>query len=261
MRSRGLCSYITGHGRDEQNLAAAKDKGIIDSYSLDPSEAVAGADLVVLAVPVGAIATLAATVAPSLKEGALLVDAGSVKAAVLNKIEPLMPSHADFVGCHPIAGSERTGHAAADAELFNGSTCVITPSDATSPDALEQATGLWEAMGMNVRVMNAPEHDLVMALVSHLPHLAASALINTITDAGPDTAGLSGGGLRDTTRIAASDPALWRQITQMNSDNIINSLRAYERSIGRLCKLIEEGDFNALQAELKRASGMRRLLD
>jgi prephenate dehydrogenase len=261
MKEKSLTGYITGHGRNEDNLKRAKEKGIIDSYALDPAEACEGADLVVFATPVGTFKTLAKAIRGALKEGAVVTDVGSVKGFLAHDLEGLMPPGVNYVACHPIAGSEQSGIDAARADLFAGRLCIITKTPKINEEAFNMIWGLWVAIGSEVKFMGPEEHDHIFGLVSHLPHVAAYALMNAIADVDPGSLKYAGDGFKDITRIAASSPALWRDICAFNSDNLIRALDMLRANIDGIAAYLREGDFEALEETFKRAYELRKQIE
>ena len=221
-----------------------------------------GADLVVLATPVDTYDRHLTAWASCLKPGAIVTDVGSVKGNLVEQSERAMPAGVHFVGAHPIAGKEKTGVAAGSEQLFAGARCILTPTKTTNQQALEQVRVMWQETGSTVLTMDPHLHDKILGAVSHLPHVAAFALINALVDIREtvpalDLAGHSGGGLRDTTRIAASSPEMWRDIFLWNRDNLVAFIEAYERSLGRLKQLIRAGDAAGIEKELERAKQER----
>jgi prephenate dehydrogenase len=255
LRERKLAGEVIGFGRGRPNLETALGRGAIDRFAQDAAEAAAGADLLVLAVPVRAIAAVASDLLPHTSPDALVTDAGSVKAPVVAALEGVVTPPRAFVGSHPVAGTERSGAAAAFATLFENERCILTPTRATPAAATEKVAELWRAVGMRVETMEPGEHDRLLALVSHLPHAVAWALIDAIEAArvgGRDPLAYSGGGLRDTTRIASSDPVMWRDIFVDNRAECVRALDGFAASVERLRKLIADGDGAAIERELER---------
>jgi prephenate dehydrogenase len=262
LRRKGLASTVVGAGRRIENLKTAVSVGAIDRYVVDPSEAVKEADLVILATPVDTYERHLQEWASRLRPGAIVTDVGSVKGELVERSERQMPAGVHFVGAHPIAGKEKTGAAAGSEDLFTGRRCILTPTKQTDPQALEQVQSLWQAAGATVLTMDPHLHDRILGAVSHLPHAAAFALMNALVDIRSevpslDLAGHSGGGLRDTTRIAASSPEMWRDIFLWNKDNVVACIRAYERSLGELRQLIQTEDGAGIEKLLERAKNER----
>ena len=257
-KRRGLAAQVVGADRDPASLRHALGAGMIDVVA-DAADAVQDADLVVLAVPVGALAGLADELAPRLDPRTVVTDVGSVKRSVVERVGWVIPR---FVGGHPMAGGEQSGAAAASPDLFEGATCLVTPTERTDPAALQAVERLWHALGATVVRLDAAVHDEIVAAVSHLPHLAAYALVNTAAGSDPSGRALSfaAGGFRDMTRIAASSPELWRDICLMNRAPLLDALARYTAAVGRLRDLIEKGDGPGLLDEFTRARDVRRSL-
>lgn len=266
LRRKGLADRVIGVGRRVENLKTAVELGAIDRYVVDSKEGVREADLVVLATPVDTYERHLNEWASCLKVGAIVTDVGSVKGRLVEQAERAMPHGVHFVGAHPIAGKEKTGVTAGTDQLFKGARCIMTPTKTTDPQALERVRALWQETGSVVLDMDPHAHDKILGAVSHLPHVAAFALINALIDLRDhevpslDLAGHSGGGLRDTTRIAASSPEMWRDIFLWNRDNIVTCIEAYERSLAQLKQLIKSGDAAGIEKELERAKQEREKL-
>jgi len=260
LRRKGLASEITGIGRGLPNLEAAKRLGVIDSFTRDIADGVKDADLVVVAVPVLKIADTIRQAAPNLKPGCIVTDVGSVKASVIEAVGPVMPAGAHFVPGHPIAGTENSGVEASFPELFIERKCILTPTAKTDPAALKAVKGIWEEAGSTVVEMDASVHDMILAAVSHLPHMIAYTLVNTvgdIEDSGVDALGYSAGGFKDFTRIASSSPEMWSDICAMNKEQILKTIDAFRRRLESLRELIEKEDLSALKTEFDRAKNLR----
>jgi prephenate dehydrogenase len=263
VRQAGLVGEVVGFGRGEANLRLAAERGLIDRWTRDPAAAVRNADAVVLATPVGVSALLADTFRPHARPGTLLTDAGSVKGSLVAALEARWAGIGPVVGGHPIAGSEESGAGAARADLFRGRRCILTPTATTDRAALAQVRALWEGVGARVEEMPAAVHDEILARVSHLPHLLAFALAATVGDA--ETAGrtvldYAGSGFRDTTRIAASPPELWRDIALANAGALRAALAEFRTCLERLEALVAAGDAAGLEAALAAAQAARRRL-
>jgi prephenate dehydrogenase len=249
LREKGAVGQVVGIGRGTANLERAVELGVIDSYTNDPCAGVAGADLVFLATPVCKIADLVRQIAPALAPGAIVTDGGSVKGEIVAACEPLMPAGCHFVGGHPIAGTEKSGVEASFATLYQGRRCILTPTERTDPAALQTVVRLWELAGSEVVLMDVAKHDRVVAAISHLPHMVAYSLVNAVADYDRcDEAILkySAGGFRDFTRIASSDPVMWRDIALMNRESILEMMDFFADHLGRLRQLVAAGDGDGL---------------
>jgi len=260
LRRRRLVGEVVGVGRGRKNLALARRLGIIDLATTDPAEGVRDADLVVLATPVGALAEVTKAISHVLAPGAVVTDVGSVKGSVLRDVAPLIPAHARFVAGHPIAGTEDSGAAAASAGLFEGSRCILTPTPRTDPGALRRVRAMWRAVGARVSEMDAATHDRILAVVSHLPHVVAYALVNAVTVTQADALAYAGGGFRDFTRIAASHPEMWCDIMLANREAILPAIDTTLEELSRLRGFIEREAGGALVEAFGRARVTRRSL-
>src|SRR3989454_5059931 len=233
-KHQGLVKTIVGSGRRVENLKKAVELKVIDRYATDLAEAAAGSDLFVLATPVDTFEVVLRACAPRLARGAIVMDVGSVKGPLVERMEALVPAGIRVVGAHPIAGKEKTRVEAASLDLFRNALCVLTPTLQTDPDALAKVRRLWEACGARVREMDPMLHDRVLGAVSHLPHVLAFAIVNTIATfqerymPGLDLQAFAGGGYKDTTRIAASSPEMWRGICLWDPGNPFHPGGVYE---------------------------------
>lgn len=267
VRRQGLADQVVGIGRRVENLKAAVELGAIDRYVEEAKEGVRGSDLVILATPVDTYERHLKEWAHCLAPGAIVSDVGSVKGHLVEQSESAMPMGVHFVGAHPIAGKEKTGVAAASDRLFAGARCIVTPTKATDPRALERIRQLWQETGSLVLTMDPYLHDQILGAVSHLPHAAAFALMNALADLRDrqlpslDLATHSGGGLRDTTRIAASSPEMWRDIFLWNRDNVVSFLDGYMRALEEFKQLIKAGDAAGIERMLERAKDEREKLN
>jgi prephenate dehydrogenase len=250
----GLVQAVVGVSRSAANRAVCLRRGIVDQATRGIPEAVAEADLVVLATPVCTIVGLLPEVARSVDGSCLVTDVGSVKGPILAAGDAAFPD-GRFVAAHPIAGRELFGPEAAEPDLFVGSNCIITPSDRTRPDVLDRISTLWRGVRAAVVRMEAAWHDEVLAAVSHLPHLVAYALVDAVLDMEGDGQRIkfSAGGLRDFTRVAGSDPGMWRDIFLMNRDPVLKVLAAYREALDRFEANVRDGDAEGLTARLARA--------
>lgn len=261
-RAAGLAREVVGFGRGEQNLTTALTRGLVDRVSRDAAAAT-GADVIVLAGPVAVTAALAAAFRPHARPGAVLTDVGSVKVEPVAAMEAAWAGVGPVVGAHPIAGSEASGAAAARVDLFRGRRCILTPTSTTPAAASRLVRTLWEGIGARVEEMPPPEHDELLARVSHLPHLVAYALVEAL--AGSGSAGrrpldYAGPGLLDTTRIAASPAELWRDIALANRGPLAAAVAEFRTALDRLAALVAAGDAGALGAVLAHAAAVRRHL-
>lgn len=260
LRRKGLVEEVVGTGRGRPNLEQARRLGVIDRIADTPAEAVRDADLVLVATPVGAMPEVFAAIAPALGPEGIITDAGSTKMDVVAAArQHLGPRIAGFVPGHPIAGAERSGVKAARPELFTDRHLILTPLPENDPAAVQRVQALWEACGARVERLPPEEHDRVFAAVSHLPHLAAFALMEEL--AGRDNADTffryAGSGFRDFTRIAGSHPEMWRDIALANHTAVLAELRRYIAKLGEIGALIEQGDGQALEELFARARAAR----
>jgi len=249
MREAGAVKRITGIDISKTNLEEALALGICDKITQDAANAVKGAQVVFIAVPVCSTIDVAAKIAPFLPSGCIVTDGGSVKQLIVNGCEALMPPGCHFVGGHPIAGTEYSGPAAATATLYRGKRCILTPSERTGNEALEMAATLWGLAGADVCYMEPGHHDRIFAEISHLPHAVAYALVHAVGTAdveGENVLSYTAGGFRDFTRIASSDPAMWRDISVMNREALLNSIDGFSASLNKLRKLIDNSDKDGL---------------
>lgn len=262
MRAGGLAGRITGHARSAETRATATEIGLVDEVFETAAEAVAGADLVVLAVPVGAMADVAAEIAPHLAPGAIVTDVGSVKQAVIDAVGPHLPEGVHFIPGHPLAGTEHSGPRAGFASLFRNRWWLLTPLEGTDPDALSRLEALIRAMGANVEVMEAPHHDLVLAVTSHAPHLIAYTMVGVadhlrrVTES--EVIRYSAAGFRDFTRIAASDPTMWRDVFLHNREATLDILGRFAEELFVLQRAIRMGDGQHLHDYFTRTRNIRR---
>ncbi len=262
MRRAGLATDITGYARSAETRATALELGLVDSVHATAAEAVAGADLVVLAVPVGAMGALASEIAPALAPGATVTDVGSVKQAVIAAVAPHLPAGVQFIPGHPIAGTEQSGPRAGFAELFDNRWCILTPTPDTDAAALERLRALWNGMGANVDVMEPDHHDLVLAVTSHAPHLIAYTMVGVADDlrrvTDSEVIKYSAAGFRDFTRIAASDPVMWRDVFLTNKAATLEILGRFTEELFALQRAIRRGDGDHLHDYFARTRAIRR---
>lgn len=261
-RESGAAGHISIHSRRPETLARARELGLGDSYHSEASEAVVDADCVIVAVPVGASAAVATAIAPSLKPGAIVSDVGSVKQSVIAQMAPLLPDKVHFVPAHPVAGTERSGPDAGFATLFQDRWCILTPPNGTDPDALGRMVDFWDTLGARVEQMTPQHHDLVLAITSHVPHLIAYNIVGTAADLETVTESevmkFSAGGFRDFTRVAASDPTMWRDVFLNNKEAVLEMLGRFNEDLATLQKAIRWGDGPALEALFTRTRDIRR---
>jgi cyclohexadieny/prephenate dehydrogenase len=253
---------IVACARRAETLEAVRRLGLADETTDDPAAAVAGADLVVIATPLSAYAEIGRRIAPALRDGTIVTDVGSVKGAAIAALQPELPARVHFVPGHPVAGTEHSGPEAGFAELFDKRWCILTPSPQTAPDAVAKVTALWEGAGMRVATMAADHHDKVLAVTSHLPHLIAYTIVGTATELGEDlgseVVSYSAGGFRDFTRIAASDPVMWRDIFLANQEAVLELLQRFSEDLTALQRAIRRGDGETLHNWFTRTRAMRR---
>lgn len=262
IRLHGLAGHIAVSTRSPQTLAKAEELGLGDSYALDPAEAARDADLVVICTPMGAYGAIARAIAGVLKDGAIVSDVGSVKCSAIKDLKAHLPAHAHLVAGHPIAGTEHSGPEAGYAELFPGHWCILTPEAGTDQSAVDKMSRLWSACGANVEVMAPEHHDQVLAITSHLPHLIAYTIVDTASTLEGDTQKevikFSAGGFRDFTRIAASDPVMWRDVFLTNKDAVLDILGRFRDDLDMMTRAIEQGDGDTLEDVFTRTRAIRR---
>jgi cyclohexadieny/prephenate dehydrogenase len=261
-RQFGVARTVVACDRDPAVCARVAELGFADRVTADAAEAVAGADLVILCVPVGANAAVAAVIGPHLARGAIVSDVGSVKAAVIAAIEPHLPDEVALVPAHPVAGTEFSGPDAGFATLFDGRWCIMTPCDRSTPEAVARLTQVWEAFGSKVETMSAAHHDIVLGITSHVPHLIAYNIVGTAADLEDVTQSevikFSAGGFRDFTRIAASDPTMWRDVFLHNRPAVLEVLGRFTEDLIALQRMIRHGDGEGLFDLFTRTRAIRR---
>ena len=249
-RRRGLAKHIAGSARTAVTCETALRIGIVDSVYEDPCDAVKDADLVILCVPVGACGAVAKTIADSLKPGAIVTDVGSVKGSVVTDVAPHIPAGIHFVPGHPIAGTEQSGPESGFAELFDDRWCILTPPEGCDLEATERLKLYWQQLGSQVEIMTPTHHDMVLAITSHLPHLIAYNIVNTADQlervADAEVIKFSAGGFRDFTRIAASDPTMWRDVFLNNKHAVLEMLGRFSEDLTNLQRAIRYGDGDRL---------------
>ena len=262
VRRDGLVGHIAGCARSAATRTRALELGLVDSVEEDPAVCVRDADIVVLCTPVGAYAGVAAAIASSLKQGAIVTDVGSVKQAVIRDVDPLVPEGVHFVPAHPVAGTERSGPESGFAELFKGHWCILTPLPGANQEAVDRIAELWRRAGMTIELMDPAHHDLVLAVTSHLPHLIAYNIVGTTADLEEVTRSevfkYAAGGFRDFTRIAASDPIMWRDVFLNNREAVLEMLGRFTEDLTALQRAIRWGDGEALETLFRRTRELRR---
>ena len=262
LRQKSPQTHILACAKSERSLAAARRLGLADETTLDPALAVREADLVILATPVSALAEIGRAIAPALRPGAILTDVGSVKEAVIRDLQPLLPEGVFFVPGHPVAGTEHSGPESGFAELFHDRWCILIPLPETPPAILTKVSRMWESFGMRVTTMDASHHDKVLAMTSHLPHLIAYTIVGTATDLEDslksEVIAFSAGGFRDFTRIAASDPTMWRDIFLSNREAVLEMLQRFNEDLTALQRAIRWGEGDILFERFSRTRAVRR---
>jgi cyclohexadieny/prephenate dehydrogenase len=261
-RAQGLVKQIVTTARSEKTRARVRELGIVDAVVETNVEAVKDADLVILCIPVGACGPVAQEIGGKLAPGAIVSDVGSVKGAVVRDMAPHLPATAHFVPAHPVAGTEHSGPDSGFAELFINRWCILTPPEGTDVNATEKLRAFWAALGAKVEVMTPDHHDLVLAITSHLPHLIAYTIVGTADELQQVTSSevikFSAGGFRDFTRIAASDPIMWRDVFLNNKDAVLEMLGTFNEDLSKLTRAIRRGDGEALFEHFARTRAIRR---
>ncbi|MEW6115524.1 MAG: prephenate dehydrogenase/arogenate dehydrogenase family protein [Nitrospirota bacterium] len=260
LKEKGLCRTVVGYGRREEHLQQAKERAIIDAYSLDSRKACRDADLVILATPVGLFTGLVEQIHGSLKKGALVTDVGSVKGTLVQELEVLMPDGVHYVGAHPIAGGDSSGIGEARADLFSEALCIVTPTRRTDPGATEKIITLWKQIGAKVELLDPERHDEIYAAVSHLPHIVAYALVNTVGDINAEYLTYAGQGFKDTTRIALSSPEMWRDIAILNRENLVRLIEMIRDNLEHMRNCIDTMDASCIDQEFNKAQALRKKL-
>lgn len=262
LRRDNLADHIAVCARTHATLDTAKELGLADSITTDVRQAVENADLVVFSTPLGAYESLASAMTSGLKPGCIVTDVGSAKQCVITDLGPHLPEGVHLVPGHPVAGTEHSGPEAGFAELFEGRFCILTPPPGTNERAIETVSALWRRAGMTVEIMTAEHHDRVLAITSHLPHLIAYTIVGTATDLEDqvkrEVMRFSAGGFRDFTRIAASDPVMWRDIFLNNRDAVLEMLGRFTEDLTALQRSIRWGEGEALQDKFIRTREIRR---
>lgn len=260
IREMELCKTIYGYSRSLNNLEKAKARGIIDNYSFDLREVCEGSDLILLATPVGIFLNIINEIKGLVKKGSIITDVGSIKGRLVYEIESAMTEDVFYIGSHPITGGEKSGVENAKADLFNNSLCIMTPTENSHPYAVVTLNHLWKSLGSRVELMDPYRHDEVYALVSHLPHIVAYALVNSVSDINEDFMKFAGQGFKDTTRIAMSPPEIWRDISALNKENLIKLIGILKSNLSKMEDLLKEGNFAGLENEFRRSQRLRERL-
>jgi len=261
-KKHGPAGHVAASSRTAKTLARAKELGLGDSWHEDPAEAVKNADCVILCLPVGASGEVAKAIAPSLKPGAIVSDVGSVKSSVVAQMSPHLPKTVHFVPAHPVAGTEYSGPDAALVDLFENRWSILTPPAGTDPAAVERLAKFWRGLGANVEVMDPAHHDLVLAITSHVPHLIAYNIVGTaahleaVTES--EVMKFSAGGFRDFTRIASSDPTMWRDVFLHNREAVLEMLGRFSEDLTALQRAIRYGEGDKLFDLFTRTRAIRR---
>ena len=261
-RAQGLASEIVTSARSEKTRARVAELGVVDQVLETNAEAAKDADLVILCIPVGACGPVTQEIAPFLKPGAIVSDVGSVKGAVAREMAPYIPQGVHFVPAHPVAGTEHSGPDSGFAELFINRWCILTPPEGTDPAAAEKLRAFWAGLGARVEIMTPDHHDLVLAITSHLPHLIAYTIVGTADELAQVTSSevikFSAGGFRDFTRIASSDPTMWRDVFLNNKEAVLEMLGTFNEDLSKLTRAIRRNDGEALFEHFSRTRAIRR---
>ena len=259
---KSLAKETTAFSRRKETREKIRNLNIVDNVNDNLKESVKDSDLIVLGVPVGAMESIVREIAPFLKSGTIVTDVGSVKKHLIDSLLPILASDVYFVPGHPIAGTEKSGPEAGFAELFNGRWCILTPDKNTSQEALEKVKFIWEQAGMQIVTMDAEYHDRVLAITSHIPHLVAFSIVGTVTDLEDqlktEVIKYSAGGFRDFTRIAASDPVMWRDIFLSNSEAVLEMLGRFIEDLTALQKSIRWQDGDSLEKLFTKTREIRK---
>ncbi len=257
VKERGLATSVHSWSRRAETRAKCINAPWCDAVFDTAAEACTGSDLVILCTPVETIAPLIAEIAPNLKNGCLVTDVGSTKSLICRHATAAMPATATFIGSHPMAGSERNGMEHARADLFNNATCLITPLPEAPAPEIARLMAFWEALGMRLATVSPEKHDEIVAHISHLPHLLASTLCSLLANVDPAWGSFSGGGLRDTTRVASGDAQLWKQILEQNREEVLRSINAFEDELHHLKSALLNNDSHTLTTLLERGKHYR----
>ncbi len=262
IRRDRLARKVVCCAKSERSRKVARELDIVDAAYAEPGRTVAGADLVMLCTPLGAYAAIAAAIAPHLERGAILSDVGSVKTMVIREVGPHVPAGVHFVPGHPVAGTEHSGPESGFPELFDGRWCILTPPEGADEAAVERLAALWRRCGMNIERMDPRHHDIVLAVTSHLPHLIAYCIVGTATHleelTNSEVLKFAAGGFRDFTRIAASNPVMWRDIFLNNREAVIEMLGHFTEDLTALQRMVRFGQGDKLEDWFSRTRAIRR---
>ena len=250
--------HVVGFGRDSQRLQTAQKSGVITDYTTDVKDAVNGANMVVIATPVGSFESILKSIQPHVDASMVITDVGSTKTSVIKVAESVfgsLPSY--FVPAHPIAGKEKSGFEASDGDLFAGRKVIITPTESSSAEAVEAVKSVWQATGATVDMMSAASHDELLAMTSHLPHMLAFSIMNYLISQHPSASLYAAGGFRDFSRIASGDPIMWRDICLNNNEAIVKHIKGYRDTLDNLIDVIEDENTTAIEALFRDAKNTR----
>ncbi|MCK5814207.1 MAG: prephenate dehydrogenase/arogenate dehydrogenase family protein [Cocleimonas sp.] len=260
LKEAGYCQQVVGCSRNSKHLQRAVDLGVIDRYTLDPAEAVKGADMILVAVPMGAMQTVFASIADHIEEKAVMTDAGSAKGSVIAAVKAVFGEiPAQFVPGHPIAGREKSSVEAALADLYVDHKVILTPLEHTNLDAIQRVREMWQVAGAEVESLEVEQHDAVLAATSHLPHILAFSFVNSLAESAQSDKVFHyvAGGFKDFSRIASSDPVMWRDICLENKQAILSALDDYQQNLSNLSQLISNEESEALLEAFTRAKTER----
>ena len=261
-KSKSLAKETCAYSRRKETRNKIKNLNIVDNVYDDIKKSVKNSDLIILGVPVGAMKKIVAMIAPSLERGTIITDVGSVKKELVDSISLVLPKHIHFIPGHPIAGTENSGPESGFSELFNGRWCILTPSQNTSKSALAKVKNMWKEAGMQIAIMDAEYHDRVLAITSHIPHLVAFSIVGTVTELEDqlktEVIKYSAGGFRDFTRIAASDPIMWRDVFLNNSEAVLEMLGRFIEDLTALQKSIRWQDGESLEKLFSKTREIRK---
>jgi cyclohexadieny/prephenate dehydrogenase len=261
-RAKGAVREIVATARSPKTRKRVAELGIASKVVETNAQAVEGADLVIVCIPVGACGAVAKEIGPHLKAGAIVSDVGSVKGSIVRDMAPHLPNTVHFIPAHPVAGTEHSGPDAGFAELFDGRWCILTPPEGADPQAVEKLAAFWRLLGAKVEIMSPEHHDIVLAITSHIPHLIAYNIVGTAADVEEVTQSevikFSAGGFRDFTRIAASDPVMWRDVFLNNKEAVLEMLGRFSEDLAALQRMIRWDDGEALEALFTRTRAIRR---